>query len=855
MPSSFLFASTGLAAGQATTTGSVSGEITDSTGAVLPGVTVTVSNNQGTKVFVSGRSGGYLAPFLTPGIYAFEVELQGFRSVEQTGVVVGLGQTIELDFVMSVGSVTERVQVTGASPVVDVQATSAGGLLYSEVLKHLPVGRNFTQTLYLVPGVSSSGQVGDQNPAISGASGLENQYVVDGVNITNTGYGGVGSYSIVFGSLGNGVTTDFIQETQVQTAGFEAEYGQATGGVVNVITKSGSNLFSGSAYGFVRAGGTEGDWKNLQTPNGTVNTTERSFADVGVTAGGRLVEDRLFFFGALNPQWQNRTFVAPDGFPLVGSGPQERKRRIYSYAGKLTYQAAAAHRIDASFFGDPSEGLNGLQRASGLLAEDLAPRISALDTYGAHNQVVKYDAILSSNFLFEASFARNDEEFAETPALQEWAVTDRTVVPSVRTGGFGFYERGTKGLSLQYQVKATNLIDGGNGGTHQVRYGVAYEDINYDRLINRTGPTFTLHNGATTLTGASVSVLNAPELAGGKLWRVTRANTSSNQNATTQQYVSFFAQDTWQVGNLTVRPGVRYEQQDLRGDPDTPLCREGETRPGRGDGSGALKPCSFKWDGNWAARVGTSYDLIGDGRSKLYANWGRFYAKIPNDLAARAMSADAAATRADYADANLTMPIQTGTVAGGTTVHFRETGLHAAEIDPDSRSTFKDEFATGVEFEALPAVNVGFRYIYRNMTQVLEDVGQTTLTDFYSNPAAAFASVEYFITNHQPDHEHVGQLGHGPIRGAGPQLPRVRGDGEQAAVEQLGADLVVSILASAGDLRGLLPERQRAVRPGDHVALRLPDQLGRLHPDRRPAVRVPRRHPEPGCSGFGPAAE
>ena len=157
MPSSFLFASTGLAAGQATTTGSVSGEITDSTSAVLPGVTVTVSNNQSTKVFVAGRSGGYLAPFLTPGIYAFEVELQGFRSVEQTGVVVGLGQTIELDFVMSVGSVTERVQVTGASPVVDVQATSAGGLLDSEVLKHLPVGRNFTQTLYLVPGVSSSG--------------------------------------------------------------------------------------------------------------------------------------------------------------------------------------------------------------------------------------------------------------------------------------------------------------------------------------------------------------------------------------------------------------------------------------------------------------------------------------------------------------------------------------------------------------------------------------------------------------------------------------------------------------------------------------------------------------------------
>ena len=91
-----LFASTGLAAGQATTTGSISGEVSDSTGAVLPGVTVTVSNNQGTKVFASGGSDRFLAPFLTPGIYTVTVELQGFQSVEQTGVVIGLGQTIEL---------------------------------------------------------------------------------------------------------------------------------------------------------------------------------------------------------------------------------------------------------------------------------------------------------------------------------------------------------------------------------------------------------------------------------------------------------------------------------------------------------------------------------------------------------------------------------------------------------------------------------------------------------------------------------------------------------------------------------------------------------------------------------------
>jgi hypothetical protein len=108
---------------------------------------------------------------------------------------------------------------------------------------------------------------GAANPSIGGASGLENNYVVDGVNISNQGFGGVGVYSIVFGSLGTGVTTDFIKETQVKTAGFEAEYGQATGGVVNVVTKSGSNEFHGSLSGYFQPSGLEATRSTVQTPN------------------------------------------------------------------------------------------------------------------------------------------------------------------------------------------------------------------------------------------------------------------------------------------------------------------------------------------------------------------------------------------------------------------------------------------------------------------------------------------------------------------------------------------------------------------------------------------------------------
>ena len=107
---------------------------------------------------------------------------------------------------------------------------------------------------------------------MSGASGLENQYVVDGTNVTNTGYGGLGSYSITFGSLGNATPYDFIKEVQVKTGGYEAEFGQATGGVVNVITKSGANQLRGSAFGYTQPSGLEAGWKQYQAINGSVNT-------------------------------------------------------------------------------------------------------------------------------------------------------------------------------------------------------------------------------------------------------------------------------------------------------------------------------------------------------------------------------------------------------------------------------------------------------------------------------------------------------------------------------------------------------------------------------------------------------
>jgi Carboxypeptidase regulatory-like domain len=212
----------GAAYAQETTSGSIAGTAVDTQGAAMPGATVTITSPQGTKTYHTDTNGRFFAPYLTPGDYSVRVELTGFSPVEQKNIAVRLGQRVSLDFTMKVGQISETVEVVGAAPTVDTTTTTIGGVLDSDTLNKLPVGRAFTDTLYLLPGVSDSSYAGSANPSIGGASGLENNFIIDGVNASNAGFGAIGSYSRNHGSLGSGVTSDFIKETQVKTGGYEA---------------------------------------------------------------------------------------------------------------------------------------------------------------------------------------------------------------------------------------------------------------------------------------------------------------------------------------------------------------------------------------------------------------------------------------------------------------------------------------------------------------------------------------------------------------------------------------------------------------------------------------------------------
>ena len=175
----FLAASTAGVLAQETT-GTITGRVVDPQGLVVPGATITVIGQQAPRVVVSDGNGRFTAPSLTPGTYTVRAELQGFRSHELRNVEVRLAQTVDVDLALTVDALTDTVVVVQTVPVIDTTSTTTGVNLDVDTLSQLPVGRRFSDTLYISPGVSSSGGAGAANPSISGSSGLENLYVTDG---------------------------------------------------------------------------------------------------------------------------------------------------------------------------------------------------------------------------------------------------------------------------------------------------------------------------------------------------------------------------------------------------------------------------------------------------------------------------------------------------------------------------------------------------------------------------------------------------------------------------------------------------------------------------------------------------
>ena len=227
-----LFGATTAAAQE--TRGSIEGIVKDTSGAVLPGVTVEARSPSlvGVATATSDTNGVFRFPALSPGIYEVTAHLAGFRTTKVENIQLSLGQILKLDIPMPVASVSEEIQVTAESPIIDVKQNAATASMQAEIIDRIPKGRNFTSVLTSAPGTNDESKAGI---SIDGATGSENRYIVDGQDTTNLRTGVSAKPALV----------DFLQEVQVKSSGYNAEFRATTGGVIKAITRSGSNMFRG----------------------------------------------------------------------------------------------------------------------------------------------------------------------------------------------------------------------------------------------------------------------------------------------------------------------------------------------------------------------------------------------------------------------------------------------------------------------------------------------------------------------------------------------------------------------------------------------------------------------------------
>jgi len=681
---------------RAQTTGSISGRVSDETGGALPGVAVEAHGAalQGRQQAVTDSSGIYKLPLLPPGNYEVTVTLSGFAAANRM-TAVALGGDTRIDFVMR-PSAKEVVTVTAGTPVIDHTSTTIGANLDQHAITTIPTDRNFASIVQVTPGVST--QTDPYNPSndstaitVYGSSKSENAYVIDGVDTSGVEYG----------TQGTTLNYEFIQEVEVKTGGYEAEYGRATGGIINVITKAGGNEFHGDVFGYYDSDSLQANTTNVgESAQGASAGFKRS--DYGVDLGGFIVRDKLWFFGAYDRVENTLKNVLTAG-PSTGQEFDTKSTRNLA-AGKLTYRLGDSGTILGSFFEDPRVDTGAINDANHTLNGEPNTFLGRQD-FGGQNYVLRGDYLFGGSWLVQLQAARHKERNAIGPATAEGDVVefvDQTN-GSFQTGGFGLIQK--KNFVRDHYAAALSKFL----GSHEIKAGLEYEKQTADVIKRMSGgqqvlifanpntaspePLIYQHNYWTT---KDASIEDAP---------LSELNASPEHKMTT-----FYLQDKWNVfSNLTVNAGVRWDRQQIID-------------------SAGVRQIDLKHD--WAPRFGFVWDPTRDQKTKVYGSFGRFYEQIPMDLVIRSYSYERQPHIYNYSPSDF-HPDPNAEADLGKQSNI--VGANIEPADPNLRGQYLREFIVGGEREVMPDFAVGLKYVYRNYGQVIED--------FLSDPAAGVYSI------------------------------------------------------------------------------------------------------------------
>ncbi len=765
------------------TKGGISGRVADSNGAVIPNAKIIISGPTGDRVAAADASGEFEVQNLIPGTYKVKAEQNNFKSVTVLDVVVYVGRTSALKLILEAGNISEVVEVTAGAATIDTSSTAAGSNLNDQLFENLPLQRGVTSLFYLTPGVTDSLGGGVANPSISGGSALDNLYIADGVNITDASFGGLGVFSRVYGTLGVGINTSYIKEVQVKTGGFEPQYGQAQGGIVNIITKSGTNEYHGSLYGFMRPNAFEAT--RLQRDDLRTNKVGKILAEENYDFGGDIggpvpgLKDKLFFFGSFNPTLRREIVRGAEGSGLRPLYGDQTHRRFYTknYAFKLDYNLTPSHQINFSIFGDPTKTNKAPHNSLNI---DNTTANSILD-FGTRNLAIRYNGTLTSTWTVSGSFSQGRNRFDETGFDPIAQIVDQTQLAVGQRGqyvavGLGFYEptdSTTYRATFDTQKQASFL------GNHTFGVGYQFQRAYYSGLRERSGPRFivptTNATGIDARTGAPYLV---PAFAAGQpvnaqfRLRTTGASCTlcplmsingvdrpvylqqfrgeygTPTFETESKYHAAYAQDTWRINRfITALIGYRWEQERLVGSP----------------GGVTGERLNYVFSGNWSPRFGVTVDPFGKGKTKAYYNFGRFHEFIPLDLAERSLSAESSFIGARFAPEFTTVGgvrravvnqygtvnpvISSANMLSLATGGFPTTGITISQQDPHNpilpgtKLGYAEEHLIGFEQQLPGNVVVSVRYIDRKLKRIVEDAAVV------SPEGAAFFGQAYFIGN------------------------------------------------------------------------------------------------------------
>lgn len=705
--------------------GAIEGVVRDATGAVLPGATVECKAATGVVLSTTSDSAGfYRFPALAPGTYDVTASLANFQSRTVTEVRIGLGQIKKVDFSLPLATVTETVQVTAVSPLVDVRQSARQVNIRPEQVELLPKGRDFTSLVVQAPGANNEAKLGGLS--IDGASAGENRYIIDGIETTDLIHGT---------SVSSRLIVDFVDEVQVKSSGYSAEYGGAMGGVVNAVTKSGTNDYRGNVIfnyqGSKLAGARRPTLRrNLVNDNIAEYVTypkdDVQRVEPGFSLGGPIQRNRVWFFGAYLPVFETtKRSVNPStaANPSANTVSEDQKTPVQNFTGNITSQISNNVRGRVSYN-------NAWSKTDGLL-----PSLAGTDLPGTNyaksstfpnwSTAGSLDWVVSPKLFFGARAGYFNADQHDENVTEQVRVIFSTgnnlgfpEVPANLRGATGFQNipsnlKVTRDQQTRLYFQADGTWYGHAGGTHQVKFGMQYDRLG-NNVLSGESRNLVRIRWNTALSGQRGTYGYYQVRSNGvnpKQGFITEGNIHMN-------VIGLFVQDQWTINNkLTLNLGIRTEQEKV------PTYASGPDIPKFG--------IEFPFSQKMAPRLGFAYDVYGDGNWKVFGSWGVFYDIFKLELPRGSFGGDKwleyyyTLDTFDWTTlvSGANCPPQcSGRLIQGP-IDFRHPSFGADAIEPDLKPMQSQEASAGIEHQLNDRWASSVKWVRKRVIRAIEDTG------------------------------------------------------------------------------------------------------------------------------------